>query len=100
MEAQRARTQVQVGEWIVDLREGCVIPRGETVPLTALEERLLVCVARCRGQVVSYKDVWHTVWGYDGPPDRMVIQKAASRLRERLGEEWIVAVRGRGYRLR
>lgn len=97
---QRARTQVRVGELVVDLQAGQVSLRGEPVKLTSLEERLLVCLARRQEQAVGYDELWGTVWGYDGSPDKRVIQKAASRLRERLGEEWIVAVRGRGYRLR
>jgi len=97
LEAQRAR--VRVGEWVVDLREGHVTSKGKLAPLTTLEERLLVCLARRGDRVVSYEDLWCQVWSYDGPPDKGAIHKVASRLREKVGQEWIVAVRGRGYRL-
>lgn len=96
---RQARAQVQVGELIVDLRTGRGMLRGEVMALTPLEERLLACLARRQGQVVSYDELWREGWGYDSPLDKAVIQRAMSRLREKFSRERIVCVRGHGYRL-
>jgi DNA-binding response OmpR family regulator len=98
--ARRARARIQVGEWTVDLLEERVSSIGSPVTLTSLEERLLICLARWRGQVVGYGELWRKGWGYDSRPDRVLIQRSISRLREKLGKEWIVTIRGRGYCLR
>ena len=98
--ACRASAQVRVEDLVIDLREGQATLKGEPVPLTALESKLLTCLAQRQGQETSYGNLWRKVWGCSGPPDKGLIQRAASRLREKLGKEWIVCVRGQGYRLR
>jgi len=97
---QQSWAQDQVEEWVINLREGHVSLVGKLLKLTALEERLLACLVRRRGQVVSYDELWREGWGYDGSLDKGVIQRAMSRLRKKMGHGWIVCVRGRGYRLR
>jgi DNA-binding response OmpR family regulator len=97
--ACRARAVVRVEGLVVDLREGRAILEGEPLPLTPRESEMLVCLARRRGEVVSYEELWGKVWEYDGPLAKGVIQRAVSRLREKLSGEGIVCVRRRGYRL-
>ncbi len=85
---------------VMDLAARTVTVAGEPVSLSPLEFDLLAHLARHPRRVVSYDELWRKVWDYHGPPDKMVIQRAVSRLREKLGGEWIVCVRGQGYRLR
>ncbi len=95
----QAGTLVEVGDLVIDQQRSQVTRKGRTVPLTMLESRLLTCLVQCQGQETSYDDLWREVWDYDGSPDRGLIQRAMSRLREKLDEEQIVCVRGLGYRL-
>lgn len=97
--ACRARRQVRVGELVVALREGRAALEGRPIPLTPRESELLTCLARRRGEMVSYEELWEEVWGYEGSLSKGVVQRAVSRLREKLGGEGIVCVRGQGYRL-
>ena len=88
-----------VGELLIDLRARQVRRGEEKLHLTPLEFDLLAHLARHPRRAVSYDELWRKVWGYDGLLDKGVIQRAMSRLREKLGGEWIVCVRRRGYRL-
>ena len=100
---ERMRDRLHVGGHstglVIDLAARTVTVAGELVSLSCLEFDLLAHLARHPRRVVSYDELWRKVWGYHGPPDKGVIQRAVSRLREKLGGEWIVCVRRRGYRL-
>lgn len=96
---QQARAQVRVGDLIVDLQQSHATLGGEPVALTPLESRLLACLARRRGQVVSHETLWREGWGHEAPPDANLIWMALSRLRRKIGVEHIGCVKDRGYRL-
>ena len=46
---------------------------------------------------MTYQDLWCGVWQSDGPPDKHLVQRTVSYLRERIGKEKIHCVRGQGY---
>jgi len=85
---------------VIDRAARTVTVTGELVSLSCLEFDLLSYLARHPRRAVSYDELWRKVWDYHDPLDKGVIQRAMSRLREKLGGEWIVCVRRRGYRLR
>ena len=95
--ACQASAQVRVEDLIVDLREGQATLKGEPVPLTTLESKLLGCLARRRE--MSYDELWQEVWGYANPVDKGLIQRTVSNLRAKVGQDKIECLRGRGYRL-
>ncbi len=84
----------------IDLRERHVSLKGKLIALTVLEERVLACLIQHRGRVVSYDALWCQGWDYHSPTDKGLVQRAMSRLRKKLGDDWIVCVRGQGYRMR
>ena len=100
---ERMRGRLHIGGpttgLVIDLAARTVTVAGELVSLSAQEFDLLAHLARHPRRAVSYDELWRKVWDYDGTPDRGVIQRAMSRLREKLGGEWIVCIRGQGYRL-
>jgi len=101
---ERMRHRLHIGDpstgLVMDLTARTITVAGEPVSLSPLEFDLLAHLARHSRRVVSYDELWRKVWGYHGPPDKRVIQRAVSRLREKLGGEWIVCVSRQGYRLR
>jgi len=101
---ERMRDRLHVGGpttgLVIDLTVHTVTVAGELVFLSPLEFDLLAHLARHPRRVVSYDELWRKVWDYDGPLDKGVIQRAMSRLREKLDGEWIVCGRRQGYRLR
>jgi DNA-binding response OmpR family regulator len=75
---------------------------GQELPLTAVEFKLLACLLRCRGKVVTREELAQVALGRQiGLLDRSV-DVHISRLRRKLqrcgaGGERIQAVRGKGY---
>jgi hypothetical protein len=75
-------------------------------PLSPAQYRLLVLLYERAGQVVSREEVVHAVWGegaVEGVTEQ-AIDALARRLRDRIAEtdpdhEYVVTVRGHGYRL-
>ena len=76
---------------------------GEKIELTATEFRLLVELARNRGNVLTREILLQRVWGYDYLGDSRLVDMAVKRLRDKIGDDpkepsYITTVRGVGYR--
>jgi transcriptional activator of cad operon len=96
-------TSLRIGDWIVDTATG-EMSRGEH--LVRLEDRtlrLLLCLARNAGEVLSIDELLKQVWpGVIVSPDS--IYQAITSLRRQLGDDpkqpaYIATVPRRGYRL-
>ena len=78
--------------------------RGEDVPLTATEFRLLLELARRPKQVFTRELLLELVWNYDYLGDSRLVDVAVQRLRAKIEDDpkqpkLIHTVRGVGYRL-
>jgi DNA-binding response OmpR family regulator len=78
--------------------------RGEEVPLTATEFRLLLELARRPKQVFTRELLLELVWNYDYLGDSRLVDVAVQRLRAKIEDDpkqpkLIHTVRGVGYRL-
>jgi DNA-binding response OmpR family regulator len=82
-----------------DVRRG-----GEQIQLSARECRMLECLMRAEGAVVSRRDLISAVWGYDFDPGTNLVEVYVRRLRIKLERPdalpLIHNVRGLGYMLR
>ncbi len=84
------------------------VPRHEvrigddSVPLTALEFKLLLDLASRKGRVQSRDSLLERVWGYAPGIETRTVDTHVKRLREKLGpvSHYIETVRGVGYRIR
>jgi len=76
--------------------------RGEEVPLTATEFRLLRVLMERRGRVQTRARLLTDVWGYSEEVDSRTVDTHVRRLRRKLGPaaDLIETVIGVGYRLR
>jgi len=76
--------------------------RGEEVPLTATEFRLLRVLMERRGRVQTRARLLTDVWGYSEDVDSRTVDTHVRRLRRKLGPaaDLIETVIGVGYRLR
>lgn len=77
--------------------QAVVIDGTRREPLTALEFRLLRCVMRQRGKVLSKAYLGEHVYELDTDPDSNVIEVYINRLRRKLGKDLIQTRRGQGY---
>jgi two-component system, OmpR family, response regulator MtrA len=92
-----------VGPVRVDVAAHTVARDGEAIELTPTEFRLLVELARHRGQVLSREQLLERVWGYDYLGDSRLVDATIQRLRAKVepdpGTPTVVeTVRGVGYR--
>jgi DNA-binding response OmpR family regulator len=83
---------------------GVVTRRGEQVPLTKTEFRLLCELAAHPGRVFSREILLERVWGYDYFGDGRLVDVHVRRLRGKIEDDpsaprFVVTVRGLGYKL-
>jgi DNA-binding response OmpR family regulator len=90
---------LEVGSLRVDLVRRQVHVGTQPVALTEREFLLLWELIRSPGQTVSKEHLLSAVWGYNFDPGSNVIDVYVARLRQKLGSDAIVTVRGEGYRL-
>ena len=91
------------GELEIDAAAYRVRRRGEDVPLTATEFKLLLELARRPGQVFTRELLLQLVWNYDFLGDSRLVDVAVQRLRSKIEDDpknprHIHTVRGVGYR--
>lgn len=76
---------------------------GASIGLTPMELKLLVCLARNAGQVLTRQVLLDRVWEYEYTGDSRLVDAAMQRLRAKIDEpdkpSVITTVRGAGYRL-
>ncbi|HXF72873.1 MAG TPA: response regulator transcription factor [Actinomycetota bacterium] len=95
---------LRVGDLELDPAGHLARRRGEELPLTATEFRLLACLMRRPGQVFTRQVLLAEVWGYDHLGDSRLVDVAVQRLRAKVEDDpsaptRITTVRGVGYRL-
>ena len=82
----------------IDTERMTVRRNGETVLLTPIEFRLLSAVLRAGGRVMTRDKLLEDIWDMGGQfIDSNTLSVHISRLREKIGAEYIRTVRGVGY---
>ena len=92
----------EVDDLVVDESARTVVRGGTVIELTRTEFELLALLGRHRGRVLSKRQIFTDIWGYEGHPDNLV-EAHISALRRKLegnGHRLIHTVRGTGYVLR
>jgi two-component system copper resistance phosphate regulon response regulator CusR len=87
------------GDLGLDLRTRVVQVAGKPVELSAREFTLMETFLRHPNQVLSREQLLSRVWGYDFDPGSNVVDVYVRYLRNKVGSNRIVTVRGAGYRL-
>ena len=82
----------------IDAERMTVRKNGETVMLTPIEFRLLSSILRAGGRVMTRDKLLEDIWDMGGQfIDGNTLSVHISRLREKIGAEYIRTVRGVGY---
>ncbi len=95
--------EIQIGDLVIDV-SGHSVKRGdESIPLTVLEFKLLVTLARRPWQVFSREVLLEEVWEYQHAADTRLVNVHVQRLRAKIEidpehPEIVVTVRGVGYK--
>ena len=91
------------GDLVLDEERWTVHRAGTQVELSPTEFRLLACLMRHQGMVLSKTQLLHSVWGWGYTGQSQVVETYVSYLRRklgRLGPPLIHTRRGAGYVLR
>ena len=97
---QKDEAVLAAGEIRVDLSADRVYKNGTEVKLSALEYRILVLLMQNRGQTVPRERILDRIWDLAGNyVNDNTLTVYIKRIREKLGEDIIVTVKGMGYRV-
>lgn len=103
MDPGSVTTKLKAGDMEMDLLARTVKRDGQKILLQPREFRLLECLMRHAGKVVTRTMLLEKVWDYHFDPQTNVIDVHISRLRAKIDKEFDVpmlhTVRGAGYRL-
>lgn len=98
-----ARREIEVGNIVIDLVTARIRVRGQHLPLTAIEFRLIAALALAEGSALDREALAAAAQpGNYRPLERAVdvqIARLRKKLREATGADSIVTVRGQGYAL-
>ena len=94
-----AQSEIACGRLCIDTAAQTVTLEGVAVRLTAMEYRLLECLAHHLGQPVSKTELTEHLYSQDFDRDSNTLEVIVGRLRRKLGDDIIETVRGLGYRL-
>lgn len=96
------RKYVVVGQddLLLDTAIRMVSLNGTEIKLTRKEYEILLYLLTHRKQVLSYDQIYDAVWKEPFLGDKSAVTYHVHKLRKKLGEDWIDAVYGVGYRMR
>jgi two-component system OmpR family response regulator len=92
-----ARSQIMIGDVIVDTAPRSVIRRGTTIPLTAREYALVEYLALNRGKVVTRTTLYEHLFDENDSSLSNLLDVHVSNVRRKLGYDFIITRRGHGY---
>jgi two-component system OmpR family response regulator len=90
---------VILGDLTVDLAARHVLRGGKAVALTAREWVLFEAFVQRPGQILSKSQLEDRLYSFESEVESNTIEVHISRLRKKLGRDWIETLRGLGYRL-
>lgn len=87
------------GTVALDTRARTLTVDGRPVPLTGHEYRVLACLMHHRGRTIQRSELAEQVYSQDTDRDSNTLDVFVARLRRKLPPEFIVTVRGLGWRI-
>ena len=85
------------GDITFDTRSGRVASNGIPIDLTSQEVAVLSYLIHNSGRLISRTELSEHIYSYDGDRDSNTIAVFITRLRKKLGSDFIRTIRGRGY---
>lgn len=90
---------IRYKELIMDMTAHTVLFRGNPVAFTQTEFELLKTLLQHQNQVYTRDELLNIIWGYDYYGSSRVINTHIGNIRKKLGADYIVSVRGVGYKI-
>ncbi len=95
----KGKNRLCIGELCLDELHKCILLGGKEIPFSLKEYQLMALFIRNAGEIVTKEMIMDTLWN----PSEMIsdgaIRVYINRLKQEVGSESIVNIRGVGYRL-
>ena len=94
------KTIIKIGDISYDLDKALLSKNNEKIELTALELKLVNLLFNNHGKVVSREQILDKIWEWTGNfVDDHTVTVYFNRIREKIGSDIIVTIKGMGYRI-
>lgn len=98
------KNDIEIGELIIQPDRHAVLLKGEELALTPLEFKILVLLAKHRGQVLSAQQIYESVWEDEALQSESTVMVHIRNIREKIENnprepQYIKTVWGVGYKI-
>lgn len=90
---------IAVGDISIDLGRKQVSVHGHSATLTAREWAVLECLVTHRGAVVTKSEIEDSLYAFGAEIESNAVEVYVSRLRKKLGRDFVKTIRGLGYQV-
>lgn len=95
---------IEIGDLIIQPDRHVVLLKGQEISLTPLEFKILSLLARYRGQVLSARQIYGSVWGDDALQSDSTVMVHIRNIRDKIEDnprepQYIKTVWGVGYKI-
>jgi two-component system alkaline phosphatase synthesis response regulator PhoP len=98
MKEDMDNTELKFGPLVIDKEKFQVLKNGEEITLTKKEFEILLLFVSKPGKVFNRELMMSEIWGMDIIVGDRTIDVHVSKLREKIGEEFITTIKGLGYK--
>ena len=95
--AGSSKGEIDLGEFVLDLGAKKITRGDEVIPVTAREYNLIEYLALHRGKVVSRTELYDHLFDEEDSTLSNLLDVNVSRIRSKLGKDFIITHRGHGY---
>lgn len=95
----RELEEIEVRDIKIDTKRRTVIKGEEEISLTYKEFELLKYLAENKSIVLSRENIIEKIWGYDYLGETRTVDMHIASLRQKIGEDYIITIRGVGYKM-
>lgn len=91
--------RLNLGDLKIDQEKMIAVIDGQEITLAKKEYEILLLLASKPGKVFSRDEIFRKVWGYSVRINSRTIDVHISKLRDKLGDQYIKTLKGVGYKL-
>src|SRR5262249_9147221 len=95
--AGQARSNIELGEVVIDTRSRSATRGGQAVTLTAREDAILEYLALHRGEVITRTELYEHLFDETDDTLSNLVDVHVFSIRKKLGHDLITTRRGQGY---
>lgn len=94
----KGKNRLCVGDLCLDELHKCILKGGKEVPFSLKEYQLMALFIRNAGEIVTKEIIMDTLWNPSETISDGAIRVYITRLKQEVGQESIINIRGVGYR--